>query len=80
MSRLRDGVEEHRRLIADTFHELRTPLAIMRAELDLALTLPDPPTSAVLTLERNTAEVARMSRLVTNLLTLARIDQGELEP
>jgi two-component system OmpR family sensor kinase len=77
--RLHDGVEEHRRLIADTSHELRTPLAIMRAELDLALTHPDLPEPAALTLQRNAAEVDRMSRIVTNLLTLARIDRGELE-
>ncbi|MGH3764858.1 MAG: sensor histidine kinase [Pseudonocardiaceae bacterium] len=77
--RLRDGVEQHRRLVADTSHELRTPLAIMRAELDLALTQPDLPESAALALEHNAAEVDRMSRIVTNLLTLARIDRGELE-
>jgi heavy metal sensor kinase len=77
--RLRDGVEEHRRLVADTSHELRTPLAIMRAELDVALVLPDLPESAALALTRNAAEVDRMSRIVTNLLTLARIDRGELE-
>lgn len=77
--RLRDGVAEHRRLVADTSHELRTPLAIMRAELDLALTMPDLPEPAALALEHNAAEVDRMSRIVTNLLTLARIDRGELE-
>jgi two-component system, OmpR family, sensor kinase len=79
LDRLREGVEEHRRLVADTSHELRTPLSIMRAELDLALTLPDLPEPAALALERNAAEVDRMSRIVGNLLTLARIDRGELE-
>jgi two-component system OmpR family sensor kinase len=77
--RLRHGVARHRRLVADTSHELRTPLAIMRAELDVALALPDLPEPAALALERNTAEVDRMSRIVANLLTLARIDRGELE-
>jgi heavy metal sensor kinase len=77
--RLRDGLDQNQRMVADTSHELRTPLAIMRAELDAALTLPDLPRPAALALERNAAEVDRMSRLVSNLLTQARIDRGELE-
>jgi heavy metal sensor kinase len=77
--RLRDGVREQRRLVADTSHELRTPLAIMRAELDAALGLLELPEPVAEALERNGAEVDRMSRIVDNLLTLARIDQGGLE-
>ena len=77
--RLREGVEEHRRLVADASHELRTPLAIMRAELDATLSLPRLPELVTRALERNATEVDRMNRLVGNLLTLSRMDRGELE-
>ncbi len=77
LDRLERGVDEQRRLVADASHELRTPLAIMRSELDVALAAGDLADDAVL---RSTAEeVDRMARVVDNLLTLARLDQGRLE-
>ncbi len=79
LDRLERGVEEKHRLIADASHELRTPLAAMRAELDVSLMDDDlsPPTREVL--ESTREEVDRMSRIVANLLTLARVDEGRLE-
>ena len=79
LDRLERGVEEKHRLIADASHELRTPLAAMRAELDVSLMDDDlsPPIREVL--ESTREEVDRMSRIVANLLTLARVDEGRLE-
>ncbi len=42
LGRIETGVEEQRRLIADAAHELRTPLAAMRAELGVSLHADDP--------------------------------------
>ncbi len=79
LDRLERGVEEKHRLIADASHELRTPLAAMRAELDVSLMDEElsPASREVLVSTRE--EVDRMSRIVNNLLTLARVDEGRLE-
>jgi heavy metal sensor kinase len=79
LDRLELGVEDKHRLVADASHELRTPLAAMRAELDVSLMddALDPEAREVL--ESTREEVDRMSRIVNNLLTLARVDEGRLE-
>ena len=79
LDRLERGVEEKRRLVADASHELRTPLAAMRAELDVSLMADDLPPAGREVLESTREEVDRMSRIVDNLLTLARVDEGRLE-
>jgi heavy metal sensor kinase len=78
LDRLEHGVEEKHRLIADASHELRTPLAVMRAELDVTLRGEQLTPDARLVLESAREEVARMSRTVNNLLTLAEVDEGRL--
>ena len=79
LDRLERGVEEKHRLIADASHELRTPLAAMRAELDVSLMDDELSPSSREVLESTREEVDRMSRIVANLLTLARVDEGRLE-
>ena len=79
LDRLEQGVEEKHRLIADASHDLRTPLAAMRAELDISLRGDDLTDSARVVLHSTLEEVERMSRTVDNLLTLARVDEGRLE-
>jgi heavy metal sensor kinase len=79
LARIEAGVDEQRRLVADASHELRSPLAAMRAELDVSLRADDldPPAQAVLRSTRE--EVDRLSRIVDGLLTLAHADQGALD-
>jgi heavy metal sensor kinase len=79
LDRLREGVQARERLIADASHELRTPLAAMRAELDVTLAQNhlEAPARAALQLVRDDA--IRLARIVDNLLTLARVDEGRLE-
>jgi heavy metal sensor kinase len=79
LDRVESGVDERRRLIADASHDLRTPLAAMRTELDVQLRDPELPPSARTVLESNREEVALMSRMVDNLLTLAQADDGHLD-
>ena len=68
---------------ANAAHELRTPLAVMRAELDLVLTGPEPSLEEVRdTATRLRRTVLSSERLLERLLTLARgtLAPGEGEP
>ncbi|MFE0731096.1 sensor histidine kinase [Streptomyces antibioticus] len=74
----RQAVEERlRRFAADASHELRTPVANIRGHAELALrhqaSVPPPVHHA---LERIDAESRRMTRIVDDLLLLARLDAG----
>jgi heavy metal sensor kinase len=79
LDRLERGVEEKRRFVADASHELRTPLAVMRSELDVSLRSQVLPRHAREVLASSAEEVERMSRMVENMLILARIDEGKLQ-
>jgi signal transduction histidine kinase len=78
LARLGAAFEQQRRFMADASHELRTPVAIMRGEADIALSQstrsPDEYRSA---LEVVNAEGRRLSRIVADLFLLARADAGQ---
>jgi heavy metal sensor kinase len=78
LERIQSGAEEQRRLVADASHELRSPLAAMRAELDVSLLADHLPQEARAVLESAREEVDRMGRTVDDLLTLASADEGRL--
>jgi heavy metal sensor kinase len=78
LDRLERGLRENRRLVGDASHEFRTPLAVMRTELDVSLRGDPLPTAAREVLESAREEVDRMSRTVDNLLPLAQVDEGRL--
>jgi len=78
LERLESGVRDKHRFVADASHELRTPLAVMRAELDVSLDGDVLPGDEREVLESVREEVDRMSRIVEQLLILARIDEGDL--
>jgi len=65
------------RFVADASHELRTPLTILRGEIDVALRRERTPAEYQEVLQSNREEIDRLSRLVENLLALARADAGE---
>jgi heavy metal sensor kinase len=79
LERIEHGVVEQRRFVADASHELRTPLAVMRAELEVALRDHDPAADAREVLGSSAEEVARMSKIVDDMLTLAHRDENRLE-
>ena len=74
--------ERMRRFVADASHELRTPLASIRgySELSLRALSKQSPEEAIegttSSLERIQAQSLRMTRLVEDLLLLARLDEG----
>ncbi|WP_434389714.1 sensor histidine kinase [Melittangium boletus] len=71
------AAQEH--LIARAAHELRTPLALMRTSLDLALWKERDPQALRESLEETRREVVRLSALAGNLLDLASFGQGGWE-
>lgn len=67
------------RLVADAAHELRTPLASMRAGIDVALRRERSPAELRTTLEEAREEVDRLAELATRLLDLAALRASPLE-
>jgi signal transduction histidine kinase len=83
MNRLLDRIQRFHdrqgRFVSDASHELRTPLATSRTRLEVGLLRPsetDWPATARSLLQEN----ERMSRLVNDLLLLARTGEGAPEP
>lgn len=78
LARSEAAFAHERAFVADASHELRTPLSILRAELEIALrgeyTLAELRAAVISAAE----ETERLSRLVDDLLLIARADQGEL--
>ncbi|MGI9033184.1 MAG: HAMP domain-containing sensor histidine kinase [Acidimicrobiales bacterium] len=78
LSRLQTALARERRLVADAGHELRTPLAVLRMELELAGRPGRRHDELVAAIAAARDEVERLARLAENLLFLARRDEGEL--
>ncbi|WP_327242809.1 sensor histidine kinase [Streptomyces sp. NBC_01320] len=77
LARRQASEERLRHFAADASHELRTPVANIRGHAELALRHHGPvPAEVRHALERIQSESGRMSRLVDDLLLLARLDAG----
>lgn len=77
LTRRQASEERLRHFAADASHELRTPVANIRGHAELALRRHGPvPAEVRHALERIDAESQRMTRLVDDLLLLARLDAG----
>lgn len=78
LARLERSFEQQRQFMADASHELRTPIAVLRSETDIALAVQDRSRAAYReSLEVVRQEATRMSRVVEDLFTLARVDAGD---
>ncbi len=82
LDRLEAAATRERDFVAEAGHELRTPLALLRMELDLALARPRPPEELVTALQSASEEVERLTVLAEDLLLLADSDEhgSSLEP
>lgn len=76
IARLEQSFSGLRRFTADASHELKTPLMVVRAGVERALTNPGAPADSIETLDETLNQINRMSELVETLLTLARADEG----
>lgn len=71
--RVASSLEQERRFTADAAHELRTPLAAIRAHAQVAAAEADPQARQA-ALDKVLAATDRATRLTEQLLTLARLD------
>jgi two-component system OmpR family sensor kinase len=78
LERLDAGLRRERRFVADAGHELRTPLALLQTELELALRRPRSREDLEDALRSANEEVHRLTRLAEDLLVLASTEEGRL--
>ena len=77
LERLDRAFEQQRRFMADASHELRSPVAIIRGEAEVALSQARPAEEYRESLAVALDEARRLSQIVDDLFTLARADAGE---
>jgi signal transduction histidine kinase len=78
LDRLEDASRRQRAFVADASHDLQSPLAAIRAEVETQLA--GEVSSEAAPARRILAETSQMEALVQNLLYLARIDDGVVSP
>jgi two-component system OmpR family sensor kinase len=78
LGRLGEALEHERAFVADAGHELRTPLAILRTELDLALAEGRSASEVRGALTSAAEETDRLCQLADGLLAIAQTERGEL--
>ncbi|MEU5644408.1 sensor histidine kinase [Streptomyces milbemycinicus] len=79
LDRLHQAMTRQRQFVADASHELRSPIAAVRAQLELALARPsrtDWPTAVHKALQ----DTERLQAVASDLLLLARLDAQEAPP
>jgi two-component system OmpR family sensor kinase len=79
LARLETSFAALRRFTADASHELKTPLTVLRADVERAMHPSTNRAERMVVLEEALQETARMSDLVDSLLTLARADEGRFD-
>ena len=79
LSRLEAAQQRQRQFVSDTAHELRSPIASMRAQLEVALDHPDSQEWDQ-TAQDVLADTLRLSRLAEDLLVLARLEERGGQP
>ncbi|MCX5360693.1 HAMP domain-containing histidine kinase [Streptomyces sp. NBC_00124] len=72
LTALETSVERQRRFVADASHELRSPIASLRTQLEVGAAHPE-----LLDVPGAVQDTVRLQRLAADLLLLARLDAGE---
>lgn len=79
LQRLDEATEAQRQFTADASHELRSPLTVLRGELELASRRERSVAEYRAVIDSALEEIERLSRVAEDLLTLARSDAGVME-
>jgi signal transduction histidine kinase len=79
IARLETSFTALKRFTADASHELKTPLAVLRADVERAMSEKTRRDERLVALEEALHETTRMADLVDSLLTLARADEGRFD-
>jgi signal transduction histidine kinase len=79
MQRLETSVQKLRQFTADASHELRTPLAVLKVQAQAALASGELEPEAETLIRSQLEEIDRLTAMVEDLLTLARLDSGKPE-
>lgn len=79
IGRLDSAFTQQRRFVADASHELRTPVAAIRSMTDVALAQPTSNDDYIAVLQGVNAESERLGTLISDLLILARADEGQVQ-
>jgi heavy metal sensor kinase len=77
LNSLDQSFSRQRRFVADASHELRTPVAVIRNKAEVALLRPRSQDDYCTVLHSIHAETGRLSHLISDLLALARGDEGQ---
>jgi signal transduction histidine kinase len=78
LERLRGSFERERRFVADASHELRTPVAVIKTELEGALRSGTSDPAVTAALSAAVEECDHLAQLAEDLLVVARSGEGEL--
>ncbi len=77
---IKQSMEDQSRFVADASHELKTPLTVILANMDIMLANPDmPPEEQRKWLESTKEEAQMMTGLVTDMLSLSRTEGKEAQ-
>jgi heavy metal sensor kinase len=79
IARLENSFSRSVQFTADASHELRTPLTILRGELEVSLRTNHLNPEAKIVIENVLEETERLSKTVESLMTLSRLDSGQLK-
>jgi heavy metal sensor kinase len=78
ISRLDESFQQMKQFSSDASHELKTPLTILKGEVEVMLRKERTSHEYQQTLKSNLEEINRMSQIVEDLLTLSKADTGEI--
>jgi len=77
--RIEEAFKLQKQFTTDASHELRTPLTILLGEIEVALSNPRSPSDYQAILRSAVEEIRRINNIVDELLTIARLEGGQLQ-